>query len=266
MARMTACAGYVPFSPVTAHTAPSAVSTDTARSRAHRTFRRFSSRSSALVMSKALSDTGNTRFPRSTFSGTPSASKNAMVSRGVNRVSAPYKNRPLPGMLASSVSRSQSLVTLHRPLPVIFTFLPSRSLGSSSVTAAPCRAAVMAAIRPAAPPPTPPAGRMQPIQPKEYISMPTAIRTYSLTGLSTMSGLMGFITKGVIRGLPPQRRRRPDAEPGPPAFCRGAAYLCRSLSAAKVVKISPWYTLRSSNLFSSIASSCSLRTRPQLRP
>ena len=104
-------------------------------------------------MSKALSDTGNTRFPRSTFSGTPSASKNAMVSRGVNRVSAPYKNRPLPGMLASSVSRSQSLVTLHRPLPVIFTFLPSRSLGSSSVTAAPCRAAVMAAIRPAAPPP-----------------------------------------------------------------------------------------------------------------
>ena len=120
--------------------------------------------------------------------------------------------------------------------------------------------------RPAAPPPTPPAGRMQPIQPKEYISMPTAIRTYSLTGLSTMSGLMGFITKGVIRGLPPQRRRRPDAEPGPPAFCRGAAYLCRSLSAAKVVKISPWYTLRSSNLFSSIASSCSLRTRPQLRP
>lgn len=34
------------------------------------------------------------------------------------------------------------------------------------------------------------AGReMQPIPPKEYISMPTAIRTYSLTGLSTMSGL-----------------------------------------------------------------------------
>ena len=104
-------------------------------------------------MSNALSDTGNTRLPRSTFSGTPSFSKNAMASRGVNRVSALYKNRPLPGMFPSSVSRSQSLVTLHRPLPVIFTFLPSRSLGSSSVTTAPHRAAVMAAISPAAPPP-----------------------------------------------------------------------------------------------------------------
>ena len=33
----------------------------------------------ASEMSKALSDTGNTRFPRSVFSGTPRPSKNAMV-------------------------------------------------------------------------------------------------------------------------------------------------------------------------------------------
>ena len=69
-----------------------------------RTFSRRSSRSSAPEMSKDLSDTGNTRFPRSTFSGTPSASKNAMASWGVNRVRALYRNRPLPGMLAISVS------------------------------------------------------------------------------------------------------------------------------------------------------------------
>ena len=77
MATMTASAGYVPFSPVTARTAPSAVTMSTARSRTQRTRSRFSSRSRALVMSNALSDTGNTRLPRSTFSGTPSSRKKA---------------------------------------------------------------------------------------------------------------------------------------------------------------------------------------------
>ena len=42
---------------------------------------------------------------------------------------------------------------LQRPLPVINSLRPTFSLVSSSVTCAPCSAAVPAAIRPAAPPP-----------------------------------------------------------------------------------------------------------------
>ena len=44
----------------------------------------FSRRSSAPLTSKARSETGNTRFPRSVFSGTPSSSKKAMTSALVN--------------------------------------------------------------------------------------------------------------------------------------------------------------------------------------
>ena len=40
-------------------------------------------------MSWALSDWGNTRLPRSTFKGTPSSSKKAMVSWGVKWEKAP---------------------------------------------------------------------------------------------------------------------------------------------------------------------------------
>ena len=47
---------------------------------------------------------------------------------------------------------------------------------------------------PAAPPPTPLAGRMQPIQPNEYNIMPKNIRKYSLTVLSTSSSvILGFM-------------------------------------------------------------------------
>ena len=77
-----------------------------------------------------------------------------VASRLSNRAKAPYRNRPFRGMFCRSSSREQLLVTLHRPLPVMFSFLPRRSLGSSSVTCPPPSAAAIAAIRPAAPPPT----------------------------------------------------------------------------------------------------------------
>ena len=47
----------------------------------------------------------------------------------------------------------QQLVRLQRPFPVILSFFPSRSFGSSKRTEAPSSAAEMAAIIPAGPPP-----------------------------------------------------------------------------------------------------------------
>ena len=125
---------------------PEVISSSVARSRARETFSAFSRRSKAALTSKARSLTGNTRFPRSVFSGTPMDAKNAMVSRPSNREKALYKNLPFRGTLASKVCTSALLVTLHRPLPVMFSFFPSRSLGSSSVTRAPRSAAETAAI------------------------------------------------------------------------------------------------------------------------
>ena len=75
------------------------------------------------------------------------------VPRPSKRENAEYRNRPFCGTFASSSSQPASFVTLHRPLPVMLSFLPSRSFGSSSVTAVPLRAAQIAAIIPAAPPP-----------------------------------------------------------------------------------------------------------------
>ena len=65
------------------------MSRDTARSRRICTRRAFSRRSNAALMSKALSLTGNTRFPRSVFSGTPKPSKKAMASELEKRLKAP---------------------------------------------------------------------------------------------------------------------------------------------------------------------------------
>ena len=53
--------------------------------------------------------------------------------------------------------------------------------------------------KPAAPPPTPLAGRMQPIQPNEYSIMPTSIRKYSFRGFRTRSGVKGFIGREGIK-------------------------------------------------------------------
>ena len=65
-----------------------------------------------------------------------------------------YKKRPFRGTAASTSSGEQWLVTLHRPFPVIYSFRPTLGLRSTRQTWAPRRAAVMAAIMPAAPPPT----------------------------------------------------------------------------------------------------------------
>ena len=142
---MTAEAVYSPFSPLTAATWPSSTEIPSARSRTSLTCRRLSSRSSAAVMSNDRSDTGNTRLPRSTLSGTPSPSKKSMASCPSKRENTEYKNRGFCGTWASSSSQVLSFVTLQRPLPVMFTFLPRRSFGSSSVTCAPLRAAHHAA-------------------------------------------------------------------------------------------------------------------------
>ena len=104
-------------------------------------------------MSRARSETGNTRSPRSTFKGTPRSSKKAIVSWAVKPWNALYKKRPFRGTLRMSPSTSQQLVTLHRPLPVMLIFVPQWRPFSSRSTWQPWPAAVAAAIMPAAPPP-----------------------------------------------------------------------------------------------------------------
>ena len=134
----------LPFSVSTSFTLPCRIST--------RHF--FSFFQSASAMSCALSETGNTRLPRSVFSGTPSPSKKSIVSCGVKWFTAPYKNRPLPGVDSITVRGSQLFVTLQRPLPVMRIFRPSCAFFSNNRTCLPRSAAVIAAIMPAAPPPT----------------------------------------------------------------------------------------------------------------
>ena len=65
-----------------------------------------------------------------------------------------YKNLGFDITLERSCSQPISLVTLHLPFPVINNFFPSFSFFSYSVTVFPFLAAVIAAIMPAAPPPT----------------------------------------------------------------------------------------------------------------
>ena len=124
------------------------------RSRSSSTPRRRSSKNRASMISAALSETGKTRFPRSTFNLTPRSSKKSMVAWASNRDRALYKNLPLRGMEAIISSSEQWLVTLHRPFPVMYSLRPTFSLGSTSTTWAPPLAAEMAAIIPAAPAPT----------------------------------------------------------------------------------------------------------------
>ena len=90
--------------------------------------------SEAPDTSKAQSDAGKTRFPRSVFSGTPSSSKKAIVIPAPEAGKGTVKKASVTGDIGPAGSSvEQLLVTLHRPLPVIFSFFPSRSLGSSSV-------------------------------------------------------------------------------------------------------------------------------------
>jgi hypothetical protein len=107
----------------------------------------------ALRISELLSEIGKTRLPRSVFSLTPSPSKKEIVSAGDSALRAAYKNLGLRLTLSRKVFTSQSLVTLHRPLPVMASFFPRRPVCSYTVTDAPQDNAVPAAIIPAAPPP-----------------------------------------------------------------------------------------------------------------
>ena len=63
--------------------------------------------------------------------------KNVMVSCGAKPEKAEYKNLPFSGTFAISVSISQLLQTLQRPLPVIISFLAGRSFFSITVISAP---------------------------------------------------------------------------------------------------------------------------------
>ena len=125
--QMTALAHSIsPRSVATAQTAPlSSVRMCLARSLSTLTpFLRASS-ARASAMSSALSDSGNTRFPRSVFRATPRPSNSAFVSEVPNLCMALCKKRPSPGMAEMNSRASQSLVTLQRPLPVIRSLRPS---------------------------------------------------------------------------------------------------------------------------------------------
>ena len=87
------------------------------------------------------------------YSLTLTVNKKAITFSGGQAAKALNRNLPLRGIFCSTSWAEQSLVTLQRPLPVISSFLPRRSLRSSSSTLAPCWAAVMAANIPAGPPP-----------------------------------------------------------------------------------------------------------------
>ena len=73
---------------------------------------------------------GRHGFPRSVLSGTPSSSKKAIASCASKRENALQRKRPLRGMFASSSSMEQLFVTLHRPLPVMFSFFRAVRCGS----------------------------------------------------------------------------------------------------------------------------------------
>jgi len=64
------------------------------------------------------------------------------------------KNLPLCTVFCMTFSGSQSFVKLQRPFPVIISFRRGLSFRSNTRTFEPHSAAVMAAIIPAAPPPT----------------------------------------------------------------------------------------------------------------
>ena len=108
---------------------------------------------SRSATSLALSDTGNTRLPRSVFRGSPLPENHRMTACGGKADRALYRKRPSPGIFESTSRTSQSFVRLQRPLPVMRSLRPSFLFLSTSVTDAPSSAAETAAISPAAPAP-----------------------------------------------------------------------------------------------------------------
>ncbi len=105
-------------------------------------------------MSQALPLRGKTRSPRSMSSFTPIRSKKRIAARLLNSANAVAKNAAFVRTCEANSSGGRALVTLHRPLPVMRTLRPDFSIFSSSSTRSPLRAAVPAAIMPAAPAPT----------------------------------------------------------------------------------------------------------------
>lgn len=85
---------------------------------------------------------------------TPWRSKKRIVARLLNSAKAGAKNSALVRTCEANSSAGRALVTLQRPLPVMRTLRPDFSIFSISSTRRPARAAVPAAIMPAAPAPT----------------------------------------------------------------------------------------------------------------
>ena len=155
MARMTASAAYFfPSAVLTPVTLPSSVRISAASAPSSQRTPAFRSpRSRAAITSELWSLTGNTRLPRSVFSGQPLSSTRFMMSRFVNSLKALYRKRGFDMTFAMTVCMSAAFVRLQRPFPVMNSFFPSFSFFSSSVTRAPASAAACAASMPAAPPP-----------------------------------------------------------------------------------------------------------------
>ena len=95
----------------------------------------------ALTTSIALSLSGNTLFPLSVFNFKPKDSNRSIRSSLVKEYKELYMKLPFLYMLFIIVSRSDALVTLHLPLPVILIFLPNILFFSIIVTWAPSLAA-----------------------------------------------------------------------------------------------------------------------------
>ena len=115
----------LPSSSLTPRQAPSAIRSSETRPCLIRAPPVLAYLASASAMSIALSDSGNTRPPRSVLSGTPCSSNKAMQSCGVKAEKALYRNRPPPGTWATASSAVQLLVTLQRPFPVMSSLRPT---------------------------------------------------------------------------------------------------------------------------------------------
>ena len=96
-------------------------------------------RTSASTMSPARSDTGKTRLPRSTFNATPHPSKKVRVSCVSKPDRALYRKRGFVSTCRRNSSRSQSLVTLHRPFPVMRSLRQGLPRGLQGLGGGDCR-------------------------------------------------------------------------------------------------------------------------------
>ena len=110
--------------------------------------------SSASSTVAARFESGNSLPCGSSCSVTPSSSKNRTVSSTGSARSTRAMTRDVPPLKSRAVT--MRFVTLQRPPPLMRILAPSRRAPSMTMTSAAGaqRAAVIAAIKPAAPPPT----------------------------------------------------------------------------------------------------------------